>query len=271
HASRDLLWFLGGAGCLIALAGRDRWHRRTALVAAGWFAAAILSIALNGARDLPQYFVQAGPALAFLTATGTAAALAGGRLLKTLAIAVAVLGVWRVGTQPPVGGLRWGGLPEAYENIRFDLQYMRGRIDRHAYLARFTGAQKYDAAESDALAALVRETTTPDETIFVFGFAPAVYLEAERLSASRFFWSRPVVLEFAADEPGYGSRGLLADLQAAEPAIIALQKQDWGGPRELDSEAFARQTPHLREWLDAHYALERDTPFFAVLRRRPVT
>ena len=41
-----------------------RSARRERLVAVAWVAAACLSIAINGSRDLPQYFVQAAPALA---------------------------------------------------------------------------------------------------------------------------------------------------------------------------------------------------------------
>ncbi len=40
-----------------------------------------------------------------------------------------------------------------------------------------------------------------------------------------------MILEFAAGRPGYGSRGLLADLQRERPAVVALQKQDWGLPK----------------------------------------
>jgi hypothetical protein len=102
----------------------------------------------------------------------------------------------------------------------------------------------------------------------VFGFAPAIYVQSDRVSASRFFWSRPVILEFAAETPGYGSRGLLADLETSKPAIVILQKQDWR-PYATDSMEFFLTTPLLSRWLLTGYALERDTPLFAVWRRNP--
>ena len=64
----DALWTVGGAGCLmlipLSLAKRER------LVAPLWVAAACLSIAVNGSRGLPQYFVQANPALALAAGWG---------------------------------------------------------------------------------------------------------------------------------------------------------------------------------------------------------
>ena len=152
-------------------------------------------------------------------------------------------------------------------NVGFDLAYLNGDVDRRTYLARFRGAQKYDALESDDLASLVRRTTRPEDRLYVFGFAPGVYLDSGRLSPSRFFWSRPVVIEFASNHEGYGSTGVLRDLTAAPPAIVALQKQDWA-PGDPNSMAFLMNTPRLGNWLLANYALEQDTPFFQVWRRR---
>ena len=62
RARFDALWTVGGAGCLVLLAGA--LANRERLVPVVWVAAACLSIAINGSRGLPQYFVQANPALA---------------------------------------------------------------------------------------------------------------------------------------------------------------------------------------------------------------
>ena len=79
----------------------------------------------------------------------------------------------------------------------------------------------------------------------MFGFASGgVYVKSGRRSASRFFWSRPVVLEFERQRPGYGSAGLLADLERERPAVVALQKQDWGLAEDVkNSMDFFMTTP----------------------------
>jgi hypothetical protein len=268
RAKADLLWYLGGAGAALLALGGPQTREATVLVVA-WLAAAVLSIALNGARGLPQYFVQAGPCLALAFAGGATAALERGRAWKPILAVILVAGLWKVGVDAPaLAGLRLGGLPQLATNIAFDVRYASGRVDRAAYLARFKGEQKYDAAEVDALATLARETTAPADRILVFGFAPGIYVESLRESASRFFWSRPVVLEFAAGTPGYGSRGLLADLEASKPPLVILQKQDWR-PFATDSMDFFLSTSILEDWLTAGYTLERDTPMFGVWRRNP--
>jgi hypothetical protein len=73
RAMVDGLWFLGGIGALVlCLTMRRAVRPRT--VALAWVAAAVLSIAINGSRGLPQYFVQAQPALALAAAAGLAVA-----------------------------------------------------------------------------------------------------------------------------------------------------------------------------------------------------
>jgi hypothetical protein len=70
----DMLWYLGGVGVVLSGIGWSIDRRPASVLAVTWIAAAVVSIAANGARSLPQYFVQAGPALAFAFAGGLAAA-----------------------------------------------------------------------------------------------------------------------------------------------------------------------------------------------------
>lgn len=243
HARLDSLWMLGGAGTALLLAWSGR-HRPTT-VATAWVAAACLGIAINGSRGLPQYFVQAWPPLAL--AAGTAGALAWsalglpGRLALGLAL---VLAVPRV---TPFDKLA--------EATAFDMSRMAGRIDQRTYLARFGRADsgdKYSALAVHDLAGHLRANTSPADRVYVFGFSPWAYVGSERASASRFFWSRPVIIGFEQQRPGYGVNGLLAELRTHRPAIIALQARDWDpdGPNSLD---FFLADPVLSGWLQASY------------------
>src|SRR5262249_50919317 len=77
--------------------------------------------------------------------------------------------------------------------------------------------------------------------------------KAHRVSASRFFWSRPVIAGFNDGVPGYGAAGVLEDLTRRPPAIIALQQVDWLG--DVDSPAHYFTTPPLLgPWLRDNYA-----------------
>ncbi len=261
RARVDMLWFLGGLGALLLA----RWARpnRSTRVALAWLLAAVISIAINGRRDLPNYFVQAAPALALSASAGLASLLAYGAWVRYAAAGLLLAGMWRVGSDTPVRGLRLASLPGVIENVRYDLRYVRGRVDRDTYLRRFKG-QKFDALEIEQLVRYVRETTAPADPIFVFGFSGgSVCWKSVRVSSSRFFWSRPVIIEFAGDRPGYGSAGLLEDLERRPPAVVALQKEEW---RSRDS---FMNNERLRRWLQTGYVADRETPMFSVWRRKP--
>jgi hypothetical protein len=263
RARIDMLWFLGGLGALL-IAPRARSNRPLAVILA-WLLAAVISIAVNGSRSLPNYFVQAAPALAMAAAAGFAALPAYGSRVRYAVALLLLAAIWRVGPDTPVWGFRFASLPGLAENVRYDLQYVGGAVSRDDYLRRFSG-QKHDAFENEQLARYVRATTASSDPILVFGFSGgSVCWKSGRQSASRFYWSRPVLIEFAADQPGYGSAGLLEDLQRHPPAIVALQKEEW---RSYD---FFMSNDRLRSWLQSGYRIERETPMFSVWRRTDAT
>jgi hypothetical protein len=260
RARVDMLWFLGGIGSVLLL-----WQiraNRAAVVPLSWLAAVVLSIAINGQRDLPNYFVQANPALGVAAAAGLATIVSRPIWIRYAVAGVFLLGVWRVGADAPVAGMRWAGLPGLIQNLNYDLTYVRGGVDRATYLRRFKGV-KHDALEIDELSRYMRETTGPADPVFVFGFSGgSVCWKSGRVSASRFFWSYPVIIEFAAGQPGYGSAGLLDDLRRRPPVVVALQREQW------QSEQFFMSRDALRRWLEAGYFLDHETPMFAVWRRK---
>jgi hypothetical protein len=188
---------------------------------------------------------------------------------------VIVAGLWRVGSEPtPIWQPRLGGVPSIVSNLRVDLAALTGRMDARTHLARFTredGGGKFPIVTVSDLAERVRSTTAAEDPILVFGFAGGgVLARSGRESASRFFWSRPVVVEFADDVPGYGPDGLLEDLRQRPPAVVALQKHDWrlGEPQVPNSIEYFMAEPELRQWLEAGYRLEDDNADFAVWRRQ---
>ena len=243
HARVDALWFLGGLGSLVVLAAG--YWRRAAWIPLAWVGVACVSIVINGSRNLPQYFVQAAPALAL--AAGVAWALAMPRLPKAVQGIVAivlVIFVWRAGDDP---------FPKLASNVWHDTSYALGRIDRRTHLARFGGrdVDKYSALDNVDLGAFFASHTRPDEPVYVFGYSPGAYVYAERRSASRFFWSRPVIVDFNRDDPSYGVAGLATDLARSRPAYIVLQMHDW--PDVGDSGPFFLSQPALLEGLKGEY------------------
>jgi hypothetical protein len=241
HARVDALWMLGGAGCVVLLLTARRDPRR--LFAVAWVAAACLTIAINGSRDLPQYFVQAAPALALAAAWAGRIVFTRTYVLSWLAAAAVIVGVWRV-----------DDFPKLVDNTWRDAEYAFGRVTREEHLARYgdRATRKYSALAMDELGTFMREHSDPDDTVYVFGFSSGAYVIADRTSASRFFWSRPVIVGFNDGRPGYGVAGLLTDLSAGRPTIVALQQRDWY-PDVDDSAHFFMATPALASWLRTSY------------------
>lgn len=243
HARVDALWFVGGLGCLVLLGAALR--TRSAWVPLVWVATACLSVAINGSRGLPQYFVQAGPALAL--AAGVAGAIVLPRMPRVLSgvvvLAVAV-GVWRV-----------NDFSKLASNVSHDLRYVTHQIDWRTHRARYGGQReidKYSALDNADLGTMIAQHSRPEDTVYVFGFSAGAYVYGERRSASRFFWSRPVILDFNAKDPRYGVNGLADDLQRNRPALIILQRHDWS-PDVEDSAPFFLSQPTLAGILQNGY------------------
>ena len=257
HSRVDSLWMLGCGGCALLLwAGRRHPWLWTAPI---WVAAACLVIAVNGSRGLPQYFLQAGPALAL------AAGLAGawtwarlGRTSRSVLLVLVTVAVWRVSDPPRLAA-----------SVRYDWQGFSGSLDRERYLSRFgrvDSGDKYSALAVHRLAEYLRAHSQPDDTVYVFGFSPWAYVGAERQSASRFFWSRPVIVGFAEGRPGYGVAGLLDELQTGRPRLLVLQRRDWD-PIDPNSDEFFMGQPLLRGWLRDNYTYTRDLHNFEIWTR----
>jgi 4-amino-4-deoxy-L-arabinose transferase-like glycosyltransferase len=263
RARVDALWTLGGAGCLLLIAAATR--RREALFAPMWVGAACISIAINGSRGLPQYFVQANPALALAAAWG--GSLAWSWLRERLSVPVARVAAVSVLTLVAIGVWRVNQFPKLVEQTAFDARYALGRMERAEYLSRYADERKYSARAAADLAGFLQAHSEPTQRVYVFGFSCAAYVGSGRASASRFFWSRPVIVGFNDGVPGYGVAGLLEDLERHEPAIVALQKKDWA-PDVADSADFFLSTPALAGWLRANYARSAGPDAFDIWVRK---
>lgn len=255
RARVDALWTVGGAGCAILIVASIRSRAR--VLAPLWVGAACVSIAINGSRGLPQYFVQADPGLALAAAWAGVFAWQAGhasigrrgtRIAAVVLGAIIAIAVWRVNQ-----------FPKLVEQTWFDARRAMGRIGADEHLARYSDGRKYSPLAMSRLAEYLRAHAQPQERVYVFGFSSAAYVEAGRVSASRFFWSRPVIVGFNEGVPGYGVGGLAADLGAARPAVVALQRHDWW-PDEDDSAQFFLRTPPLGTWLEAEYVRADDGP-----------
>ena len=264
RARIDGLWFVGGLGCAVILVTALVRRTRTGtpdLLPVLWVAAACLSVAVNGSRGLPQYFLQAAPGLAL--AFGVAATWAWPRLrpiTRGLAVVVVAIAVQRV-----------VNVDKIVDYLQWDVSAWTGSRSREDYLARFGGrdsGDKYSALAVRELAQVIAERVPANETVLVLGFSPGALLQSERRSATRFFWSRPLIVGFGEGWPGYGATGLLAELEARKPALVALQRRDWD-PDTIDSFTWFSRQPKLVAWLGRDYQPAGELGNFVLFRRAP--
>jgi len=180
----DPLWMAEGVGSLVVVweLVRRRVLDPLAGLATLWGGAAALVIVVNGARLFNTYFIQAFAPLAVL-ATWLLVEHAGrstGR--RALSVATAALML--------IFLVQRHYVTRVYEFVDADLAVMRGTVDHSAYLDRFGGYANdrgYSARANEELASYVRQHTTLDDRIFLFGINGAgVYFLSDRLTAHRF-------------------------------------------------------------------------------------
>ena len=158
------LWFLGGVGSVVlSSAFRSGPCARASSLWPG-SRPSILSIAINGSRGLPQYFVQAQPALAlagrggpgrWCGELGDATAWTGGSRSAAVALAHRRALASRHRTQAVRGSRGSSGFRNRCRMHAFDLRYSTGGVDRADYLDRFERdeAGKFSPAAVERLAA----------------------------------------------------------------------------------------------------------------------
>lgn len=221
----DELWAIGSlgavVGCVAALLRRGSPSGRVASLGVIWFAAALIALAANGPRFFTTYFMPPQIPLCLLAAW-------------LFDVAMGSSPRWRVATTAAVIGLtafmclRSGSVARAASSISRDLQYIRGQMDRQAYLQRYQSQQSrkaFSAADNELVADYVASHTEPADRIFVFGMSASIYYSSQRLPANRFLFAYPAVSNMG-NRPEYRVETLAADLGRVQPRYIILQRSN---------------------------------------------
>jgi 4-amino-4-deoxy-L-arabinose transferase-like glycosyltransferase len=148
----------------------------------------------------------------------------------------------------------------------------------HAYLASGFGRNRplwlstfrtptFRAAEVEELATYVKDTTRAGDAVYVWGFAPSVYLLADRRCPTRFIYNTFQRATFA---PARWQAELLEDLRSHPPTLVVIARGDvmphMTGD-SLDSTAALQRFGELTSWLRRNYRPATDVGRFKVLRR----
>jgi len=254
----DPAWLLGAAGGIAAVVGwlkpGDRARPVLPALAIVWLAGVLVAVAANGIRMYSTYFLPAAAPVALLAGWFLAEYSRGARAIVAGLVLLAAAGLaWR--SQAPQRAIRYVGA---------DIGRMRGTLAREPYLDMFSSRNRrgYSARANAELADYLRAHAAPDDRLYIFGMAPAVYVDASLLPANRFLWTYPAVAPFM-HGPRWGVDALASELTAAAPAWLVLEPNDRDTTGRWRD---ASETPAIRGLLDGYQQAIVIGPF-TVMRR----
>ncbi|MEL6269662.1 MAG: hypothetical protein AAFR22_07610, partial [Chloroflexota bacterium] len=138
------------------------------------------------------------------------------------------------------------------------------------YHAHFIGGE-FVADESLHVSQYLREHTTPNDTLYIWGFRPEIYYMSDLRPASRFIFQFPLVAEWY---PPEWQQQNVDTLWASLPPYVVVVQGDfmpWVTGVDADSNTLLQSYTELNNWLIFNY--ERDTQIgnFLIWRRKAST
>jgi 4-amino-4-deoxy-L-arabinose transferase-like glycosyltransferase len=256
------LWLAGSVGGLAAVWQLATTRRLPPLAGLTviWGAAAFCMIVVNGVRLFNSYFIPPMVPLSLLAAWLFTDWVKRSGVRKGLAGVVAVLMVGLL--------VQRGYAARILDTLLADIAVLRGSMDRTAYLERFGGYANdrgYSGRSNAELAAYVREHTSPDDRVYLFGINGAeVYFAADRLTAHRFLRVNFFVdTEFP--DPQFRLDAVVRDLAARRPRYIIFERLHSTSAMARAADALIYD-PLVAELLST-YQLEAQVEDFALYRR----
>ena len=259
------------AAAIIAMASLTPLHgreREGTFLVLGVIAMQLAGVAMQG-KFFPYHYAATLQLIGFLAGLGLyklwRRCLAGG-LGGALAFAsfVVITTDMRAATRDLPQYFReraWMRLEYAF---RLSPYFSREALDRDlSYVA------DYNLSADREVALEVRSRTSNQDSIFVWGFEPAIYWLAERAPASRFIYDVPQRTEW---QRGYARAELMRDLVKGAPALIIVQHNDVFPAvtgHVLDSHDELPGFPELDHVIEDDYEFVKRIEDFDLYQRRP--
>ncbi|MGD9892195.1 MAG: ArnT family glycosyltransferase [Dehalococcoidia bacterium] len=141
---------------------------------------------------------------------------------------------------------------------------------RSTYYDRFGlyGRGSFSYKASEEVSHYVAERTNPNDTIFVWGYDPLVYVLSDRESSSRFTSFLPLMSLWT---PQRWVDEFVDDIERRRPAYIILQRNEnarWITGHWIDPVDFVRLLPRFEAVLQNDYELETQIEDYTLYRRR---
>jgi hypothetical protein len=139
------------------------------------------------------------------------------------------------------------------ERLWFRADAWARRDNRTLVRDRLYSLRDYPAEDIRRAAEWIAHETAPDSRVLVYGFAPAIYVEAQRAPASRYIYNVPTRAPWSRA----GARHeLMAALNEAPPEVVLVEHDDllpWVTGTHQDSAGDLEAFPALRAFLSSRY------------------
>lgn len=269
--SSRALWLIFGPALIILAAGLARAFRARREPVSGlvliWFAAAALEL-LSQARFFLYHFLGLISPCALLIVMGAS----GGKGKQGKAwrwLGASLIIIWAFTS------LKFYCLTQKHYQTA---NYLSGKLSKEQYYARFQEPARGPRKDFNAYADLVvanwiRERTTGDDYVLVFGYEPLINYLAARRSPSRFHSKYPLDFEpktnLARRRQKQWRDTFLSELNTRKPRLVVLVHNDINALEPLDSYSQALRFREFWTWLMKNYRRgERIEDFDFWWRRR---
>jgi hypothetical protein len=142
-------------------------------------------------------------------------------------------------------------------------------IDEYIAGRREYAVSLYNVGEIRGVADLLRETTTPEQRVFLWGYAPTVYVRARRHTVSRFLYNFPLRTGWRNAE--YKAE-LMRALRAHPPEVFVVASEDryYGltGSKK-DSATLLSEFEELNDFVTSRYAFNAKIGRYSIFRLKP--
>jgi hypothetical protein len=139
--------------------------------------------------------------------------------------------------------------------------------------AEFSNLPVFDFTESWDLAHYLKEQTSADEPIYVWGYEPLVYYLAERTAPSRFQITHPLVLRIPGEpltsmQEGWRAE-FMRDIEGSPPSYLAVVRDDawWWSPEGQSSEQLLDDFPSWKNFILENYRVRHHIGRFLIYQR----
>jgi hypothetical protein len=148
------------------------------------------------------------------------------------------------------------------------MPYLRNHQSQQTYYQQFVGGE-FVASESTAMATYLREHTSPNDPLLVWGFRPELYYLSNTRPATRFIFQFPLVADWY---PLEWQQQTVDQLWGVLPPVVVVVRGDfmpWVTGRDADSNMLLQEFTELNNWLIFNYEQDTEIGNFIVWRLKP--